>query len=143
MSSPYRSWLPRLTWCFSQVASSSPRARVLGYAALGTLAALGLPLSLRADQLPAAKTSFAALFVASCFTGIVVYNLTYSQPQGRFLFPVLGHIAVFLTAGLRALLGPRPLRRVAPTAGGALVAALVLVDLLSLATVVQFYSGAG
>ncbi|HET9480738.1 MAG TPA: hypothetical protein VFP98_03195, partial [Candidatus Polarisedimenticolia bacterium] len=31
---------------------------------------------------------------------VVVYNLTFTQAQGRFLFPVLGPIAVLLVAGL-------------------------------------------
>lgn len=111
------------------------------YAALGALAAAGLPLWLRSGQVPAAKAAFAALLVLGCLAGIVFYNLTYSQPQGRFLFPVLGPIAIFLTAGLRALLVRRPVRRLAPAAVGALVAALVLVDFLSLATVDRFYAG--
>ena len=93
-----------------------------GYASLGGLGAAGLALSLRAGQFPAAKAAFAALSVLSCFAGIVVYNLTFSQPQGRFLFPVLGLLAIFLSAGVQAL--------------------LVLVDCLSLASVVRFYSGA-
>ncbi|MBI3971673.1 MAG: DUF2142 domain-containing protein [Chloroflexi bacterium] len=110
------------------------------YALLATLSAAGLRLWVRSSRVLAVKASFAALFVVSCFAGIVVYNLTYSQPQGRFLFPVLGLIAVFLTAGLRALLVSRPLARLVPAAVAGLVAGFVLVDGLSLVTLVRWYN---
>lgn len=109
------------------------------YAVLASLAASGLPLWVRSVQLPAIKVAWAALFVLSCFAGIVAFNLTYSQPQGRYLFPVLGLIAVFLTAGLRALLMSVSQRRLARVAIAGLVAGLVLIDGLSLLALVQFY----
>lgn len=52
----------------------------------------------------------AAMFLAPLLTNIVLvihYNLTYTQPQGRFLFPNLCFIAVFTALGIRRLLGAR------------------------------------
>jgi 4-amino-4-deoxy-L-arabinose transferase-like glycosyltransferase len=58
----------------------------------------------------------------------VLYNLTYLQPQGRYLFPALLPMALGLSAGLGALT-PRILR---PAALAGLVCCLTLLALLCL-----------
>lgn len=60
------------------------------------------------------------------------YNLKFVQFQGRYLFPSLPAIAIFLAAGWLAWVP----RRVAPLAVGALVGALWLLDLWSLFRVI-------
>jgi hypothetical protein len=92
-------------------------------------------------RFPAAQAVFAAVFLVSCFGGIIVYNLTYSQPQGRFLFPVLSLVGVLFAVGVRELL--RPVPRAAPALLACLTGAFVAIDVLSLLTVVQFYGRAG
>jgi 4-amino-4-deoxy-L-arabinose transferase-like glycosyltransferase len=42
--------------------------------------------------------------VLANLAAVIQYNLTYSQPQGRFLFPSIAAIAVLLVAGWSALL---------------------------------------
>lgn len=39
--------------------------------------------------------------------GVVFYNLRYLQPQGRYLFPTLPALAIFVVAGIAELFNPR------------------------------------
>jgi hypothetical protein len=117
------------------------------YALLAAVSVAGLPLWARSRSFPAAKAAFAGLCLLSCFAGIIALNLTYSQPQGRFLFPVLGPLAVFLTAGLRglwALLARSRVREIGPVGVAGLVtgliAILVFVDIVSVVSLAGFYS---
>lgn len=113
------------------------------YALLLAAGGAGALVAVAARRFPALPALFAAGFILSCFGGVVVYNLTYSQPQGRFLFPVLSLLAVLLAAGLRELLGRLPLPGLGAALLVALVAALVAVDALALQTLWQFYARAG
>jgi hypothetical protein len=102
------------------------------YAALGVLATVGLALRLRDPW-----TLLAGTFAGLCLFGITVFNLTFPQPQGRYLFAALPFVAFLGATGLRAVvarLGLPPW----PTAV-ALFAALVSVDVVTLTTVRHFY----
>lgn len=48
-----------------------------------------------------------ALLVLAVMAGTAGYNLTYLQPQGRYLFPAMAGIAVLAVAGARELVAPR------------------------------------
>jgi hypothetical protein len=119
------------------------------YALLLAAGGGGALVAVATRRFPALPALFAAGFILSCFGGVVVYNLTYSQPQGRFLFPVLSLVGILLAAGLRELLRPHgPLGRLPlPGLGAALlvalVAAFVAVDAIALHTLWQFYARAG
>lgn len=41
------------------------------------------------------------LTIIFCFSGVVYYNTIYSQHQGRFLFPVISFIVIFLVYGIK------------------------------------------
>ncbi len=116
-----------------------PSAVYWFYGLLLGASAAGVASAVWARRFPAAPAALAVVFGLSCFAGIIAYNLTYSQPQGRFLFPVLSLLAVLLAAGLRELLQPRPLKRVAPMVAAGIVTGFALVDVLSIATIVRFY----
>ncbi len=45
--------------------------------------------------------------VALVVVGVVLYNLQYLQPQGRYLFPTLPALAIFAAAGIAELIRPR------------------------------------
>jgi hypothetical protein len=51
--------------------------------------------------------ALAGLLVLAVLVGTVVYNLTYLQPQGRYLFPAMAGIASLAAVGLRELIAPR------------------------------------
>jgi 4-amino-4-deoxy-L-arabinose transferase-like glycosyltransferase len=59
----------------------------------------------------------AALLVLGVLLGTVGYNLTYLQPQGRYLFPAMAGIASLAAVGLRELIAPRHRRAVYLLAG--------------------------
>jgi hypothetical protein len=69
----------------------------------------------------------------------VVYNLTYSMPQGRFLFPVLPLIAVLLTRGYQEVLSRLRSIGARRTLVSVLAASLVILDVISLVVLYRFY----
>lgn len=97
-----------------------------GLGVLSGLALLGLLLRLPAERRawgkrpPAERFALALLaaLVALSLASFAWYNLTFLQPQGRYLFPALVPIGVFLAAGWREI--ARRARR--PLAAGLLVA---------------------
>ncbi len=116
-----------------------PMLAYLCYALIALVGVVGLLLRLLRGRLSDPKLALGALFALACLAGVVVYNLTYSMPQGRFLFPVLPLIAVFLTLGYQEL--AERLRTSASRR--ALIAGLVLVllilDLASAVVLCRFY----
>jgi 4-amino-4-deoxy-L-arabinose transferase-like glycosyltransferase len=72
--------------------------------------------------------ALAVLLVLGVLMGTVGYNLTYLQPQGRYLFPAMSGIATLAAAGLRELIGGR---QRAPVYA-AIAVAMVGLDLLAL-----------
>jgi len=77
-------------------------------AVLTGLAALGLALWIvqRLPNLPARQKWALGLLVLTfllILAGLLQYNLTFIQAQGRYLFPAIVPIAIFLVLGLREL----------------------------------------
>lgn len=56
--------------------------------------------------------------------GLVQFNLTFIQPQGRYLFPAIGVVAIVVAAGLAAL--PRPRGPAVPAVAAAVCVVLAL-----------------
>lgn len=103
------------------------------YGALGGLAAIGIVVRRRHPW-----TLLAATFAALCLFGIAVFNLTFPQPQGRYLFAALPFLAFLAATGLRVVIGRLGLPPW-PTAA-ALLAVLVSVDVITVSTVRQFFA---
>jgi hypothetical protein len=74
------------------------------YLVLVLVACCGFALLLIRSRFTDVKIILAVVMVASCLAGIVIYNLTFSQPHGRFLFPVISLIAIQFTLGLSLML---------------------------------------
>ena len=84
------------------------------YLALTALGLLGLVVGWRGTAgrqrplsdgaWPRTATAFLALIVFLIAAQVVYYNLTFIQPQGRYLFPALVPIGVLLALGWHALL---------------------------------------
>ncbi len=80
-------------------------------AVLTGLAALGLALWIaqRLPKLPAGQKWALGLLVLTfllILAGLLQYNLTFIQAQGRYLFPAIVPIAIFFVLGLRELASP-------------------------------------
>src|SRR5205823_4925383 len=82
----------------------------------------------RATPVQRRAFGLAALTILVVAVLTVGYNLTYLQPQGRYLFPAMAGIAAWAVGGLRELVVPR--LRAALFA--ALCVGLVGLDLLAL-----------
>ncbi len=109
------------------------------YAALFAVCGLGLLFNAIGERKGREDKPWPALFILACLAGVVIYNLSFRQPQGRFLFPVLGPIAVLLTMGFQEIskrasihLGPKTCLALAG-------ACFLVVDLVALWQIHAFY----
>jgi hypothetical protein len=105
---------------------------VVAYALAG-LAYLWLrPLPALQLDSPARQTVMLSIaYVGLLYAGLMHYNLSFSQPQGRLLFPALGAVALLVVLGWQRLCAPWPaLQRRAlfmlPLASAAIAVALLV-----------------
>ena len=80
------------------------------------------------------------LFVLLCLIGITFFNLTYTQHQGRYMFPVISFIVIILSLGLKYFTGLYKnyiSRRILIIS---VITALVIFDFICLFTVYSFYN---
>jgi hypothetical protein len=75
----------------------------------------------------------AGLLVVAVAVETVGYNLTYLQPQGRYLFPAMAGIALWGASGLREVIAPRQ----RAVAFGALAVGLVVLDVVAFVRYVE------
>jgi hypothetical protein len=111
----------------------------VAYAFLAVACLPGLCGRLVAARFRDGQILMAFAYVASTLAGIVYYNLSFSQPQGRYLFPVLSVLTVLATIGLRAVVETVPSLALRRGLLGAMVAALFVMVFVSLSTVYHFY----
>jgi hypothetical protein len=123
---------------FGWLSVSLPEWVYSGYIVLLVLASVSL-IAGALRQPPSVDFWFALLLIALCFAGIVTYNLTYTQYQGRFLFPVLSLICVLVALGFRTLLAAIPSTVLARICAAALITFPVAVNVLSIITLHRFY----
>ncbi len=116
-----------------------PTAAYVIYALLVAAGVAGLVLCLVKACPFDPKLAFGALFILACLAGVLVYNLTYSMPQGRFLFPVLPVIAALLARGYQELLSRLRNTGAKRTLVSLLVVVLVTLDVISLVVLYRFY----
>ena len=70
---------------------------------------------------------------------MVVYNLTFSQPHGRFLFPVISFIGIQLALGMKTISAKINSDRLGKILIMVLVTAFILCDLVAIVSTHQFY----
>src|SRR5262249_29466446 len=93
---------------FGQISVPLPDAIYALYGTVLGVAAVGAFFQLSEKAFCDLKVLVACGFVACAFAGVVYYNLTFAQPQGRLLFPALSPVACLVSVGLYAFLsGPR------------------------------------
>src|SRR4029079_14471215 len=109
------------------------------YAALGAASLVGLTAVARRPG-GGSRFAVAAALIVSCGTGVVWYNLSYTQCQGRFMFPVLGPIAVLTATAAKSFAARAHEQELRRALAGVLVVALVSIDLVSLVVIYRFYN---
>ena len=103
---------------------------VLYAGALGLTAAAAFGLfRMRRDNATRRLHALLAAAIVIQLVQIVIYNLTFTQAQGRFLFPVLGPICVLMCAGLLQTARELRLPPFSPRGAGVLVGVMVVVNL--------------
>lgn len=109
------------------------------HALVWSVAAAGLAWRVLGRRAITGDLVVADAFVVCAVAALVVFNLSYTQGQGRYLFPALGSLAVLFAAGIETALAgvrPRSLRAVMVVA---MVSALVAVDVAAVAQARRFY----
>lgn len=93
---------------FGEMSLPLPDAIYALYGSVLGAAAVGLYVDLSQKAFRDLRVLVACGFVAFALAGVMYYNLTFAQPQGRLLFPALSPIACLVAIGLYAFLsGPR------------------------------------
>jgi hypothetical protein len=82
---------------------------VVAYALAGLVYLWLRPLPALPIDPPARRAlALSAGFIALLYAGLMHYNLSFSQPQGRLLFPALGAVALLVVLGWQRLCAPWP-----------------------------------
>jgi len=89
-----------LVGVFGWNAVSVPEHSLWGWSAAAVLGVGGLALG---RGTPWRAVALAAPVLALGLAQVVAYNLDFKQPQGRYLFPAIGALALVVAAGLAAL----------------------------------------
>lgn len=124
---------------FGQWASHLPSAVNYFYLALLILGSAGVAISLKKKRVPPFSAFLLTTALLATLGAVFYYNLTYTQPQGRLLFPALGATAVLAAVGLKEvvfLIKP-PSWRFGLLA--VLVLALLAVDVVAVVHLNHFY----
>ncbi|MCX6156982.1 MAG: DUF2142 domain-containing protein [Ignavibacteriae bacterium] len=79
-------------------------------------------------------------FVFICFCGIIYFNLTFTQYQGRYMFPVLSLIVVILSLGLKYFAGVFSSNLIRKVLTIGVIAILFLFDIICLIETFGFYN---
>jgi hypothetical protein len=114
-----------------------PTGIYLLYGALLLAALGGLGSQWRREFRLEERTGLALALIGSCFAGVVYYNATYSQAQGRFLFPVVSLVGVLVALGLDALLVRFRLQSARSLALGLIVGAFLASDIIAIAILLK------
>ncbi len=76
------------------------------------------------------------LFFAICLGGIIYFNLTFTQSQGRYMFPVLSSISILFIIGITTIIKKY---RISEIMIYIITVFFVITDLLSIFTLYNFY----
>lgn len=133
----YRSFIGYFGWLNLPL----PVAVYRFYGVLFVAALAGVALRLVEQRGRDAPVWLALLFLGSCLAGIVYFNMTLTQPQGRYLFPAVSAMGLLVAWGLGTL-ADRLLQTRLLRGFGILTLFLGLLgsDLVSIASLRQVYT---
>ncbi len=80
-----------------------------------------------------------AVFILVCLGGIIYFNLTFTQSQGRYMFPVLSLIALLFSFGIKNLIQFLKVEKYQLHIIIGLTAVFLFIDLIGVITLYQFY----
>jgi 4-amino-4-deoxy-L-arabinose transferase-like glycosyltransferase len=109
------------------------------YVVLAVVAGAGLCAHLWHRRLRDPKVLAALLLTGTAVAGLVHYNLTFAQPQGRLLFPALTLVAALATLGLKTIADLIGGRTITVLMLGSLVVGLVACDLTALVRISSYF----
>jgi len=79
------------------------------------------------------------ILILGCLSGIIYFNLTYNQSQGRYIFPVISVISILFTFGLQKMIDSLNLSKWKNAILLMLCLAFVMVDIITLFSIYTFY----
>lgn len=111
---------------------------LLLYASIISLGLFGFAVRLVKSRLKDRAMVSSMIFVCLCLSGFIYYNLTYTQPQGRFMFPSLSAISLILTYGWYEL-SQKFKPQVRHLVFVLIITAFIACDIHSIARIAAFY----
>jgi hypothetical protein len=110
-----------------------------GYALIILVGLAGLVLQPAAQRRPPFALTVFTIFAGCSFAGVAYYNLTFTQPQGRLLFPALGALTVPIAWGLSFLFSGQRRAALRIIVIAALVGWGIIIDLIGIDSLLLFY----
>jgi hypothetical protein len=116
-----------------------PKSVYIFYSLILVSSILGIIIFLKEEHFKNCEVYFSAIAILFCLGGIVYYNLTYSQPQGRLLFPVLGLISILIVLGITTILSKINIPPFRYAAMVIMIFLFMLIDVVSVRSIYNFY----
>ncbi len=136
-------FIPGLSWTFvadlGYTGLGVPEPVYVFYLALITLSLAGLAVYMVRQRLGDVKVNIMLLLLGSAVAGAVIYNLTFSQPHGRFLFPVISSIAILITLGHNVILLDAAPEKIRNTLECGVISCLIVCDMVAILWAHSFY----
>ena len=136
-------FIPGLSWTFvadlGYTGLGVPEPVYVFYLALITLSLAGLAVYMVRQRLGDVKVNIMLLLLGSAVAGAVIYNLTFSQPHGRFLFPVISSIAILITLGHNVIILDAAPEKIRNTLECGVISCLIVCDMVAILWAHSFY----
>jgi hypothetical protein len=124
---------------FGQLSVRLPETLYELYAVAFGVAAIGILAHLWQVGFEDRQIGVATLFVTLAVAGMVYYNLTFSQLQGRYLFLVISLVGLMSARGLRSISGEAKPGAMSHLATIAVLWLFVIADIVGLHTMYSFW----
>lgn len=109
------------------------------YTVIFLCAGIGLVMLLKKERFNNVYLLFTLLFIFICFFGVFYFNLTFRQPQGRYMFPVLSLVSLLFGWGIKEFSGLSHNKYFKRVVLISVLCAFVIMDIVCLLTSYEFY----
>jgi 4-amino-4-deoxy-L-arabinose transferase-like glycosyltransferase len=124
---------------FGWMSLGLPRFIYSFYIFIFIISLIGIFLYFKTNRFNDIKPLAAIAFAVSCLIAIVIYNLTFTQFQGRFMFSVISALAISATIGLKTMLSLIKDETVKKAILACLILAFIAIDIISIVQIQTFY----